>query len=147
MIKSLRKRHRQIWVTWAILLPIGIIISWLVIPDQLPVKLLREAAVPPLPAVVRQKDMKDYTITIRTNRQNDQWQLQWSNKQVLTVPSAVIYYVTDSRQSITNNELIGRIEARGEYVFPLRSGIKSNTHPEFILYDFIHEKIIEKIIL
>jgi hypothetical protein len=147
MIKSLRKRHRQVWMAWAILLPVGIIISWLVVPDQLPVKLLQEPATLLLPAVAGHKDLEDYTVTVRTDRQNDQWQLQWSNKQILTVPSAVIYYVTDSRQTITNNELIGRIEARGEYIFPLRSGIKSNAHPEFILYDFIHEKIIEKIIL
>jgi hypothetical protein len=146
MIRSLRKRHRQVWMAWAILLPLGIIFSWLVIPDQLPVKLLQEHTIPLLPAVVGQKDLSDYTVTLRTDRENDQWQLQWSNKTVLAVPSAVIYSVTDSKQPITNNELIGRIEARGEYVFSLRSGLKDNVHPEFVLYDFIHEKIIDKII-
>jgi hypothetical protein len=147
MIKSLRKRHRQVWIAWAILLPVGIIISWLTIPDQLPVKLLQESDVPLFPAVAAQKDMEDYTVTLRTDSQKNQWQLHWSNKKVLAVPSAVIYYVTNSNQAINTNELIGRIEARGEYVFHLKPGIKSNAHPEFVLYDFIREKIIEKIIL
>ena len=147
MIKSLRKRHRQVWMVWAILLPVGILFAWLVIPDQLPVKLLQQQTSALLPAVVSQKDMENYTITIRTDKQNEQWQLQWHNKKVLTVPSALIYYVTGSGEPVTSNELIGRIETRGEYVFPLRSIVKNNAHPEFILYDFIHEKIVEKIIL
>jgi hypothetical protein len=147
MIKSLRKRHRQVWVVWAILLPAGIIFAWLVIPDQLPVKLLQQQTAPLLPSVVSQKDMEDYTITLRSDIQNNKWQLQWRNKKVLTVPSAVIYYAATGERPVTSNELIGRIEARGEYVFPLRSTVKENAHPEFILYDFIHEKVIEKIIL
>jgi hypothetical protein len=42
MIKSLRKRHVQVWMAWAILLPVGIMVSWLSIPKQ-PVQSLLQA--------------------------------------------------------------------------------------------------------
>ncbi|MDX1907065.1 MAG: hypothetical protein SF053_08530 [Bacteroidia bacterium] len=32
MTPSLRKRHRYIWLVWAILLPILVVIAWLTIP-------------------------------------------------------------------------------------------------------------------
>ena len=34
MIKSLRKRHLQIWIMLAILLPAGIIVAWMSVPEK-----------------------------------------------------------------------------------------------------------------
>ena len=144
MIKTLRKRHLQIWATLAVLLPIGIIFSWLVIPNTVPVKIL---STPPelLPLIQSEKNNLQYCISIRTNKDKTQWQLAWTNKLALTVPSAVIYQATDTSAGISKAALIGRIETRGNYAFPLKIDLVHNNKLHLLLYDFIHEKVIDTI--
>lgn len=144
MIKPLRKRHLQIWVVLATVLPIGILLSWLVIPNQSAVKLLHSYELTLLPVVRQSKNLVNYQVTIRTDKRNEQWQLEWINKKVLMVPSAVIYMVNGA-SDITKNELIGRIETRGSYTFPLRRITGKEQSFQFILYDFIHQQIIDSI--
>lgn len=144
MIKPLRKRHFQVWILLAAVLPLGILLTWLVIPNQLPVKLLQTHERPLLPVIVQSKDLINYQATIRTDLQNEQWQLEWINKKILEVPSAVIYRANGSAD-ITQNELVGRIETKGRYVFSLRKLPGEERPFRFILYDFIHQQIIDSI--
>lgn len=44
MIKALRKRHLQIWVLWAILLPVGIVVAYLAVPKKVTQELLQPPA-------------------------------------------------------------------------------------------------------
>ena len=44
MIKALRKRHLQIWVLWAILLPVGIVVAYLGVPKEVTQELLQPPA-------------------------------------------------------------------------------------------------------
>jgi hypothetical protein len=44
MIKQLRKRHLQIWILWAALLPVGIIIAWMAVPKKVTQELLQPPA-------------------------------------------------------------------------------------------------------
>jgi hypothetical protein len=146
MIKPLRKRHRQVWILLAVLLPAGILLSWLVIPNPVPVKLLKPVSMDLLPVIKYTTEKKEYRINIRTNRENTAWQLEWKNKLALTVPSAVIYQVNESSKDITKAELIGRIEAKGDYVFQIKSGSSLKyQNLSFLIYDFIHEKIIDSL--
>ena len=145
MIKSLRKRHRQVWILLAILLPMGILLSWLVIPNPVPVKLLKPVSMELLPIIKYTTEKEEYRINIRTNRENTAWQLEWKNKLALTVPSAVIYQVKDNNNDITKAQLIGRIEAKGDYLFPLKLDSLKQQDFRFLLYDFIHAKIIDSL--
>jgi hypothetical protein len=151
MIKPLRKRHLQIWTVLAVLLPIGIIFSWLVIPNTVAVKAMNQTSPELLPVIKYTRDNNQYCINIRTNKENTAWQLEWKNKLALTVPSAVIYRASPSpskggvsRSFIPgNSQLIGRIEARGNYFFALPADSASNDNLHLILYDFIHQQIID----
>jgi hypothetical protein len=153
MIKPLRKRHLQIWIAFAVLLPVGIVFAWLVIPDSGPVKLLQSSPINLLPVIQGTRDKKDYTVNLRTNTENTQWQLEWKNKTPLTVPSAVIYKAvlnpSDGGMAGSFNpeksELIGRIEARGDYIFSLRPDSTGYKHLHLVLYDFIHQQKIDSI--
>lgn len=138
-------------MAWALLLPAGIVYAWLAIPNQSSVKLLQEPSQELLPVIIKSKDAKDYSIHIRSNKENTQWQLEWKNKTVLMVPSAVIYKASLSQSGGGENyifkpeqaELVGRIETKGDYVFPLKMDSTGLQQFHFILYDFIHEKAIE----
>jgi hypothetical protein len=145
MIKPLRKRHRQIWMAWAVLLPVGIVFAWLVIPNQAPVKLLQASSEKPLPVEKKSVDKDNYTVNLRTNNENSAWQLEWINKTALMVPSAVIYKVDDPGADISQSKLIGRIEANGRYIFPLEPDSTGYKDLKLVLYDFIHDKKIDSI--
>ena len=153
MIKPLRKRHLQIWIALAFLLPAGIVLSWLVIPNSVPVKLLNPVTTELLPVIKYKKDNTQYCITIRTNKENTAWQLEWKNKLAMTVPSAVIYRASlnpaegGTSRSFTpgSSQLVGRIEARSSYIFQLPYDSSSNGQFDFILYDFIHQKVIDSL--
>ena len=145
MIKPLRKRHLQIWTALAVLLPIGIILSWLVIPNPVPVKLLNPVATELLPVIKHKKDNDQFCINIRTKNDNTAWQLEWKNKMALTLPSAVIYKTTGHSADIKKGQLLGRIEARGNYVFALPADPEIDNRLHLTVYDFIHQQIIDSI--
>jgi hypothetical protein len=44
MIKALRKRHLQIWILWAVLLPVGIIVAYMSVPGKVTQELLQPPA-------------------------------------------------------------------------------------------------------
>jgi hypothetical protein len=143
MIKSLRKKHLQIWTLWSVLIPVGIISAVLVRPEFPKDKLLQPATTLALPIVVKSVDKGNYTINIRSNGDGSLLQLEWINKKTLTYPTATIYEDTANASNISRAELIGRIEARGTYNFDLEKSAGNNYH--FIVYDFIHQQIIDTI--
>ena len=154
MIKPLRKRHLQIWTAWAVLIPIGIISAVIVRPPLPKNKLLQPTATAALPVILRSVDKDDYTVSIRSNNDTSRLQLEWINKKTLTYPTATIYEdtITKEQSKVSPPEaedleaaaLIGRIEARGTYHFAFGKNLVRNNY-RFILYDFIHQKIIDSI--
>lgn len=146
MIRLLRKRHKQVWLVWAIALPVGIIAAWLAAPDSPVVNLVQSDKSTLLPITVATKELPDYTASIRTNLANSEWQLEWKNKKALVVPSAVIYVSEQDKFSIAKSILVGRIETKASYVFPITQ--PENGSPlKLVLYDFIHEKILDTLFL
>lgn len=144
MIRSLRKRHLQIWVALAILIPIGIVSAVIVRPQLPKDKLLQPAATPALPVVLKSIDKDDYTISVRSTSDTSLLQLEWINKKTLTYPTATIYEDPTNTNNISGAALLGRIEARGIYRFALSKNLVRNNY-HFIVYDFIHKKIIDTI--
>lgn len=72
-------------------------------------------------------------------------QLEWINKKTLVYPTATIYAASENGL-IKNAKIIGRIEARGNWFFPLDSSFKNGSNRKnFILYDFIHQQVVETI--
>ncbi|HRI21021.1 MAG TPA: hypothetical protein PLA68_08700 [Panacibacter sp.] len=151
MIKSLRRRHLQTWIILAIILPVGIVIAWISIPEQAKDKLLQPAAAKALPNVLAFKENDNYTVRIRSNNDTSQLQLEWINKKTLTYPTATIYRTLNNMEDdIDHAALVGRIEARGTYYFLFANGkdqiqIFKPTGFHFFVYDFIHQKVIDSI--
>ena len=142
MIKQLRKRHFQIWSIMLVLIPLGIIAATWVIPKQTKNALLQPPGSAALPVIISTVDKKDYTINLRGNSTVPS-QIEWINKTVLTVPTAVIYKIISGKNDISGADLVGRIEARGTYHFNLKNDLASEYH--LVLYDFIHNQIIDSI--
>jgi hypothetical protein len=147
MIRPLRKRHLFIWRLLAFLLPAGIIIAWLSIPKQSTEPLLQPEATTPLPVVLCKAENNTYSVSIRSNADTSKIQLEWINKKTLEYPTATIYAGRE-KGNIKDARLIGRIEARGIWYFPLDSTFKNNSGSKnLVLYDFIHQHVIDNITL
>ncbi|MFM9910048.1 MAG: hypothetical protein ACKVOW_11890 [Chitinophagaceae bacterium] len=144
MIRTLRKRHLQAWSLLALLIPVGIIAAYVSIKKPNADKLLQPATVKELPFVTREIEKDSYLILIRRNENASQYQLQWINKAVLTVPTATIFKAPLHSTDISEGELIGRIEARGSYQFAIDSSFNKGDF-KLIVYDFIHKQIIDSI--
>ncbi|TMI80509.1 MAG: hypothetical protein E6H10_13580 [Bacteroidetes bacterium] len=143
MIRPLRRRHLQIWSALCVLIPAGIVTAWFSIKRPLHNGVLQPAAAQALPNIIFSVEQKDYVVRLRSSDTLPE-QLEWINKNILTVPSAVIYETVAGGEDVKSADLIGRIEAKGNYYFPLqRNSIKEK--PKFILYDFIHEEIIDSL--
>jgi hypothetical protein len=145
MIKPLRNTHRRIWLMLALLLPAGIIAAWLVAPDSAPVTILSEPAQQLLPVIQAKRESAQYCIYIRSSMDNTDWQIEWKNKLPLTVPSAVIYRTEGRERNIHKAQLIGRIEARGDYVFRVQPDSTWHNELNLLLYDFIHERVVDSL--
>ncbi len=143
MIKRLRKRHLQIWVAWAVLLPVGIITAYTSIQKPATEKLLQPAPGISLPVSLKTVEKENYTVSLRSNADTSKLQLDWVNKIILSVPTATIYQLRPG-DSIPQGKLIGRIEARGNYHFVVDTGFLKAGRT-LILYDFIHKQIIDTI--
>jgi hypothetical protein len=143
MIRPLRKRHLQVWALFAVLLPAGIFTAWLSIPNATSSITLQPGIHDELPLIINSVDKEAYTLNLRSNNDRSVWQLQWINKKVLTFPAATIYKTDGRNYSVSQSELVGRIESKGNYVFALGDSIPGHSH--FMVYDFIHDKEIERI--
>src|SRR6266536_419719 len=75
MIKPLRKKHLQIWIAGAVLIPIIIISAVAVRPTVAKDKLLQPAPTAALPLIIKSVDKDNYTISIRSNSDTTQLQL------------------------------------------------------------------------
>lgn len=143
MVKNLRKRHRQIWMALALVLPAIIITAWLVIPDPQPVKVIAGNEEILLPDVIRSAGTPLSQVNIRSSNGRTVWQLEWKSKKILEVPSAVIYASDSERFDPANAIFIGRIESKGRYLFSLEKSTASKQRLQLVLYDFIHGKVVD----
>lgn len=143
MIRPLRRRHLQVWSALCVLIPAGIVTAWLSVKMPVHNGVLQPVATQALPNIVSSVDKEEYTARLRSSDTLPE-QLEWINKSILTVPSAVIYETVAGGAGIKSADLIGRIEAKGNYYFPLQIN-SINEKPKFILYDCIHEEIIDSI--
>lgn len=144
MIKPLRKKHLQIWIAWAVLLPLCIAAAYISVKKPATDTLLQPAAGIELPLVLKKNEKQNYSITVRSNADTSQLQLQWINKRPLTFPTATIYKTALHTINMSEGVLIGRIEGRGEYFFPVDTGFYKSDFT-LVVYDFIHKQIIDTV--
>ena len=154
MIKSLRKRHLQIWALWAVLLPVGIIVAWMTIPKKVTQELLPSKnqiinIVDSIPQQVLSIQLhsviekEGYKIAISLDSLIGYFIIV-TNKKELTSPSLLLYEVIDhTTTNIDKQDLLGRIDGKGSYSFPIKLD-SLNTY-SFVLYDIIKKQVIDSI--
>jgi len=160
MIKQLRKRHLQIWVLWAVLIPVGIIVAWMALPKKVTQELLQKEIIrtnddtiafidkgnyainilldwskankiPLLQPLYYEKDKPEYLPNYMDSLKNE-FRLEFINKNGLTASSLLIYQITDSTTNdLDKQELLGRIGGKGSQYFHLELPQNLLFHHEF----------------
>jgi hypothetical protein len=144
MIKLLRKRHLQMWTGLAVLLPIGIISAWLVIPSSVSNPLLQPGPTSPLPIQLKQVILPGSRISLRASTDSMTWQLEWINGKTLDVPSGFVFRTNNGATDAKGAELIGRIGERGTYRWTIsRDTTGRGLH--LLFYDIFHHQVIDRI--
>lgn len=134
----------QIWIAWAVLLPVGIVVAYTSVKKPVSVQLLQPPAGTGFPVVIKFVENEKYAISLLGKADSSQLQLQWVSKTILTAPTATLYKVPANTNDIAGAVSLGRIDGRGTYYFPVDPGFLRE-NPDLVLYDFIHKKILETI--
>jgi hypothetical protein len=151
MIKPLRKRHLQIWILCAVLIPIGVIVAWMAVPKKVTQELLQPEAIKRTRDLIFSIDKQNYRVNLYFD---STFQLEFINRNVLSNLSLLLYKVVDSStDNIDKQELIGRIQGKGSHNFPFKLDVNPNGEPKYsfygklILYDIIKKQKIDSIII
>lgn len=142
MIKTLRKRHLQIWILWAMLLPVGIIVAWKAVQRNVTHEILETEQAAVLPVSVDDDIRKGkYFWVLKTNQEKTTYQFVWGISRTYSFSNPyvrstyLIYCDTDS-----GRELIGRTGGIETYYYNLPN-VSSNTY-SITIYDPFKEKTI-----
>lgn len=151
MIKTLRKRHLQIWILWAVLLPVGIIVAYMAVPKKVTQELLQQGTVKRTRDLIFSFEKPDFRVNLYYDSVS---QLEFINKKKSSIPSLLLYRVIDSNtNNIDKQELLGRIQEEGSHNFRLKLDYNPNGEPrfyyngKFLLYDIIKKQVIDSIII
>jgi hypothetical protein len=147
MTKPLRKRHLYMWLVLGLLLPPGILSAWLARPAK-PIDALQvQPAGSAYTQVVDSVRTEKYIARMRCSENNAGCQLEYINRLALEVPSVLLYRMRPGAVNIDGHELLGRIGPKGSYYFaiPVAQPGNQEQRRQFILYDFIHQQVIDTI--
>jgi len=138
MNKTLRKRHLQIWIFWAVLLPAGILAGYLAVPEKVTQDLLQPTGEKPLNIRLKSLEKENFIITLRSNNSRSVYQLEWTGRQSSGLAPSLLYRVAKPE-----DELIGRVDAGGTFRFSLGTATVGSFR--FTVFDIIGKKIIDTI--
>jgi hypothetical protein len=161
MIKQLRKRHLQIWLLLAVLIPVGIIVDWMSIPKKVTQELLQKVAPASTYYTIASVAKENYTINILapnsvTIEHPTGWEyelkVEFINKKESATDSLLFYKVIDvTDNNIDKQELRGRIQSKVTQEFRLKffdlriTDGKFDYKDKFLLYDIMKKQIVDSI--
>src|SRR5687767_703801 len=129
MIKPLRKIHVQVWALLAVMIPIGILVSWMAAPKTVTQDLdWAINSMPTLPGPTISVDRtfssienENYKLSIRGDSLETFPLLQFETKNDMVTPSLLLFHVIDSTTNdIDKQELIGRIRGNRPHFFSFK---------------------------
>lgn len=122
MTPKLRKAHRYIWFSLAILLPISWLAAIWAIPGEVWQTPVRAGQPAPLPILAQSKESGDFVVNLRQDSTGRQRQIEIFIKKPLTNPNTTVMVEGGrSRVEGENETLLGLLGTRGVWRFDLDS--------------------------
>jgi hypothetical protein len=140
MILDLRKRHFEIWVILAVLLPAGIIGTY-VLPRPNLTDNYSETSQYLYNDLIHSVERTDYKITLRKNEEN-KLQIDWLGKTAMKAAGPFIKLIVKGR-----SETLGNVGSKGRLIFYSGLPYQDGDDVEVIISDAITGFELERIML
>ena len=143
----LRKRHQFIWMAWAVLIPLALLVAYSALPQQkIPIE--AKTLYPGINANANE-------LLAEKQVEGIQWKL-WKGtdtplllegivQQSLRNPAAFVYLVPEKEALISKGEILGKLGPQGSYSFPLDSTWNTLDKMYVVLHDPVHQKTLQTI--
>ncbi|MGB0929321.1 MAG: hypothetical protein ACPGVB_01000 [Chitinophagales bacterium] len=147
MIPKLRRRHKWMWLILMILLPMGFIIAYSLIPEsqELVNKQLPASKPIPLAKIVSIQKTPQFDVSLREDVNLGLKQIEVRVKQTLTRPSTHLYVSDKTSKEIEEALFLGILETKGAYRFNLNPAITYQNAFVLLFYDKIAGEIYEEV--
>lgn len=147
MIPELRKRHKWMWLILTILLPMGFITAYSLIPksQELVNKQLPTTKPIPLTKILSLKNTPQFDVSLREDSHLGLKQIEVLVKKTLTRPSTHLYLSDKSSKGIKQAQFLGILETQGAYYFNLNPSMTYQNAFVVMFYDKIGEEVYEEI--
>ncbi len=136
MVPELRKRHRQIWRLWAFLLPLGFILSVVVLPRKNYPDKLPATVAAAWPVAGPSKKSEALTATLRTKVGEPGKQLEIILHRPFRAPISRVYW---------NEQLVGSLGAVGPHRFILDSALLAAPSNTLKIIDPVSQVVLNQI--
>ena len=140
MIKALRRRHLQIWTVLGPVLGLAITAGVLARKPAPTISTESPYMAKSFPVLFAEQKLETATVQLR-GEGVAVTQLIWINEKPLQTASAAIYETDSAHGGVDNGTYLGAVNGAGWYGFQLKKQ-NAAVHRYFIVYDFIHRKIV-----
>ncbi len=147
MVPELRKRHKWMWLVLTILLPLGFITAYSLIPESQELRNKQLPATKPIPLtkIVSIRQTPQFDVSLREDNGLGLKQIEVTLKETLTRPSTHLYLSDKSSTGIENAQFLGVVTTRGSYRFNLNPSMTYQSAFVVIFYDKIAEQVYEEV--
>ena len=121
MTPTLRTAHRYIWVSLALLLPLGWLATIWAIPAGVWQTPIRPGQPAQLPLLVQSKQSGDFVINLRQDSLGSRRQIEVFIKKPQTSPNTTLLVETDGPAAEKKGRVLGLLGSRGIWRFELDS--------------------------
>lgn len=134
MIRSLRKRHLNLWVLISVLLAIGIFASVWVIPQMPFEDAISAPLAPAFPEILATIDKEELKANLRQNK-GGELQIELFIKKPMTIPAPALY--TGKASSVESLSFVANLQESGLY----RINIADTEQRQFVIYSRLKNKV------
>ena len=141
MILPLRKRHLFTWATLAVLLPVGFVSAYLVIPKPVADRVEYFGQATPLEKVLGTGDDEFFLVNYRSSIDDSIKQVEIVIKKPLSKPFALAYLsVIPEPATVEGLMLLGKLGSKGVYRFNLNQPVIISGNFYIVFFDFIKKE-------
>lgn len=147
MVPELRKRHRWMWLILTILLPMGFITAYSLIP-QIPEPISKNlpALKPsPLSKIQSIHQIPQFDVSLREDNNMGLKQIEVVVKTPSNRPSTHLYLSDKSSKGIERAQFLGVLGSKGIYRFNLNPAMTYQNALVVLFYDKIADEIFEEV--
>ncbi|MFK7903758.1 MAG: hypothetical protein AB8B69_01470 [Chitinophagales bacterium] len=147
MVPQLRRRHKWMWLILTILLPMGFITAYSLMPptQETIAQPLPDSKPAPLSKIISIRQTPQFDVKLREDNILGLKQIEVVLNKALKRPSTHLYVSDKSSKEIADAQFLGLLGSKGDYRFNLNPAITYQNAFVLLFYDKIAGEVYEEI--